>query len=58
MLVVPVTIVPEMKLFKQESVNSLVDYFVLKYFDTQKNDYTNGNMVFEKAQFYSGTSLF
>lgn len=45
-LIIPPTYVTAMKMFRQNSVNSLVDYYVLKYYDTKQDDYTDGNKVF------------
>lgn len=57
-LIIPPTFVGKMKLFKSFSVNSLVDYFVLQYYNTLKADYTTQQSLFESAMSYPQTSLF
>jgi hypothetical protein len=39
-------------------INSLVDYFVLKYYGNVQGDYNNYQTLFERATLYSQTSVF
>jgi hypothetical protein len=56
-LILPPQFVPLMPIFKSLDINSLVDYFVLKFYGNVKPDYYDYSSLFQKSAQYPQTSL-
>ncbi len=56
-LIIPPTFVLRIQLLQQPLINSYVDFFVLKYFDTNQADYNSQQTRFWKSNSYPGTAL-
>ena len=57
-LIVPSTFPRNIRLFQAPIINSLVNYFVLQYYDTARLDYNSYSSLFESSQTYQSTALF
>lgn len=56
-LIIPSTFPARLPFLQQPLCNSYVDYFVLKYYDTNAADYASYQTLFEKSNTYLGTSF-
>lgn len=51
------TLLTELSLFRSPLINSLVDIFVVKYYDLLKENYNTFDNLFNKALVYTGTAV-
>lgn len=51
------TFIPEIALFRNSLINSLVDVFVVKYFNLMRENYSTFESLFNRATVYNGTAL-
>jgi hypothetical protein len=56
-LIIPPVFALRIPLLQQPQVNSYVDFFVLKYYDTNKADYNSYDTLFSKSSSYPGTAF-
>ena len=57
MLQIYPTVISEIALLRNSLINSLVDLYVLKYFNLMKENYNTFDSLFNKATVYNGTAL-